>query len=112
MLKPLALQRAPSGCGTQQEPTSPHVGGGPDQIADPLKAEHRVKNVKGNCVYGMRRVGGAGSDERRHRARLRDALFENLPVFGLEVIKEGTFVDWLIELADVRINPVLAEERL
>ena len=57
-------------------------------------------------------IRGTGGHERAHRSRLSDALFQNLSILRLLVIKEHIHIDRLIELADARIDPHLAEERL
>ena len=54
----------------------------------------------------------AGGDERRHRAGLGDAFFQNLPVLRLAVVEHGVGIDRLVELAGVRVDAELAEERL
>ena len=53
----------------------------------------------------------AGGDERGHRSGLGNAFLEDLPVFGLAVIQDGVGIDRLVELAHVRIDAHLAEER-
>ena len=55
-------------------------------------------------------VGRAGRDKGGHRASLGDALFEDLAVFGLFVVSDDVFVNRLVELAEARIDPELAEE--
>ena len=65
----------------------------------------------GNRVDAVRRVGGAGGDERRHRSRFGDPLFEDLAVLGFLVIQERVHVDRLVALADVRVDADGAEER-
>ena len=66
----------------------------------------------GIVVHAVRGVGGAGGDERRHRAGLGDALFENLAVLRFAVVEQRVRVDRLVELADVRIDADLAEQRV
>ena len=111
MLEAFAGQRGAAGSAAEQEAADAHVGGGPDQVADALEAEHRVKNKKRNRVDAVRGVGGAGGDERRHRAGLGDAFFENLAVFGFLVVEQRVHVDRLVELADAGIDSHCAEER-
>ena len=54
----------------------------------------------------------AGGDERRHRAGLGDPFLQDLPVVRLAVVEHGVGIDRLVELAGVRIDAELAEERL
>ena len=92
------------------KPFARAVGGGPDQVADPLEAEHRVVDEHRNHVHAVRRVGRARRDERRHRARFGDAFFEQLAVFRFLVERELIGIDRLVELADVRVDADLAEQ--
>ena len=80
VLEALAGQGGASGGAAQQEPAATHVAGRPDQVADPLEAEHRVIDEEGNHAQAVAGVGGAGGDERRHRAGLGDPLLQDLPV--------------------------------
>ena len=94
-----------------RKPRRAHVGGGPDQVADALEAEHRVVNKERDRVDPVIGVGSAGGDERAHRAGFGDAFFENLPVLRFLVIKERVHVDGFVELADAGIDSHLAEQR-
>jgi hypothetical protein len=60
----------------------------------------------------VRGVGGAGGDERAHRAGLGDALLEDLTVVALLVVEQVVAVDGLVELAHRRVDADLPEERL
>ena len=82
MLQAFAVQRRAAGGGAEQKTAGAHVAGGPDQIADPLEAEHRIENVERNHVHAVGRVGGAGGDEGGHRAGFGDAFFQDLSVFA------------------------------
>ena len=42
VLQPLAGQRGAAGGAAQDEAAAAHVAGRPEQVADPLEAEHRV----------------------------------------------------------------------
>src|SRR5262249_2598206 len=62
MLKSFAVECGPTSGSAEQEAARPHVGGGPDQIADALEAEHRVVDEKRNGRYAVRGISGAGGD--------------------------------------------------
>ena len=89
MLQAFAVERGAAGRAAEHEALGPRVGGGPDQVADPLEAEHRVVDEHRDHVHAVRRVGGAGGDERRHRAGFGDAFFEQLAVFRFLVERES-----------------------
>src|ERR1035438_1788053 len=112
MLQAFARQRRSSRRAADQETTAAHVRRRPDQVADALQSEHRVINKEGNRIDAMIGIRGTGGHERAHRSRLSDALFQNLSVLRLLVIEQHIHIDRLIELADARIDPDLAEERL
>ena len=86
VLQAFAVERGAAGGAAEQEAPAAHVGGGPDQVADALEAEHRVVDVERDHRHAVVGVGGARGDERRHRAGFGDALFENLAVLGLAVV--------------------------
>ena len=89
VLQPFAGERRAAGGAAEQEARGARVGGGPDQVADPLEAEHRVVDEERNHVDAVRGVGGAGGDERRHRAGFGDAFFENLAVLRFLVVERA-----------------------
>ena len=111
VLQAFAVQRGAAGGAADHEALHAHVGAGPDQVADALEAEHRIEDEERDHVEAVRRVGGACRDERRHRSGFVDALFENLPVFRFLVIQQRVAVDRLVELAGVRVDADLAEQR-
>src|SRR5207342_1373597 len=97
----LVLQAFPgesgaSGSATKKESTSAHIGGGPDEIGDALKSEHRIVDEEWNGVDAVRGVGGASGDEGSHGAGFGDALFEDLSVFRFLVIEKRVDVDGLV----------------
>ena len=110
MLQSFAGQRGSSSSAAHQEPAGSHVGRGPDEIADALKAEHRVVNKKRNRVDPVIGVGGPGGDKRADGAGLGDAFLQNLAVFGFLVIKERVHIHRLVELAHAGVNSDLPEE--
>ena len=109
--RPFAAERGAAGGSADQKALGAGVGRRPDQVADALKAEHRVIDVKRHHVLAEVAVRGAGGDERRHRPRLVDSLFEHLAVFGLSVVHQLTGVDRLVQLAFAGINAALPEQR-
>ncbi|MNQ89346.1 hypothetical protein D3C85_1046520 [compost metagenome] len=60
VLQPFAAQRRASGGGADQEATGTLVGGGPDQVADALEAEHRVIDIERQHRQAIDRIAGAG----------------------------------------------------
>ncbi|MNO58461.1 hypothetical protein D3C76_490200 [compost metagenome] len=57
----------------------------------------------------MAAVRGTGSDERRHGAGFVDAFLEDLALLVFAVEHHLVFIDWLVELADRRVDAQLAE---
>ena len=112
MLQSFAGERRAAGRAAEQEAAAARIGGGPDEVADALEAEHRVEDEERNRVDAVRRVRRAGGDPRRNRSGLGDAFFENLPVLRFLVVEQRRHVDRLVELADARVDADRAEERL
>src|SRR5882762_6521035 len=48
VLQAFAGKRGASGGATEEEASRPHIGSGPDEIGDALKAEHRIINEERN----------------------------------------------------------------
>ena len=89
MLKTLAIQRgAPCG-GADQKPAGLAITRRPGKIANALKAEHRIENVKRHHGKIGDAVGGRGSQPRGECASLVDALLKNLPGLGFFVIEDA-----------------------
>ena len=89
MLQALAIQRgAPCG-GADQKPACLTVTGRPGKIANPLKAEHRIEDVKRHHGEIGDAVGSRCSQPRRKRARLVDTLLENLSGLGFFVVENA-----------------------
>src|SRR5262249_29771163 len=99
VLEPFAGERGAAGGSTEYEAARARVGRRPDQIANPLEAEHRIEDEERDGVDAVRRVGRAGRDERRDRAGLVDPFLENLAVRRFLVIQERVHVDRLVDLA-------------
>ena len=112
VLQALAVEGRAAGRSADHETFGPHVGGGPNQITDTLKAEHRIVDEERNHVDAVLAIGCAGGDERRHRPGLGDALLQNLPVLCLFVVQQQIGVDRLVQLAGMRVNADLPEHAL
>src|SRR6266853_1012961 len=68
VLQAFAGKRGASGSATEEEASRAHIGSGPDEVGDALKAEHRVINEEWNGVDAVSGVSGARGDERGHGA--------------------------------------------
>ena len=78
VLQAFAGERRAAGGRADQEAARALVGGGPDQVADALEAEHRVVDVERQHRQAVRRIRRRGRRPRRDRARLGDAFLEDL----------------------------------
>ena len=112
MLQAFAVERGAAGRRAEQKALRPDVARQPEQVADALRAEHRVVNVKRNHRHAVRRVRRARRNERRHRTGLGDAFFENLSVLLFVVVKQRLAVHRLVKLALGRINADVLEQRV
>lgn len=99
VLQALTGQGGAPGGGPEHEPSSHLVGRGPEAIAGALEAEHRVEDVNGDHRFVVRRIRGAGRDERAHRPGFVDALVQDLPDFALLVGQHQVGVNRGIQLA-------------
>ena len=98
VLEALAEQRRAPGGGAEEEAAGAGVGGLPDEVADPLEAEHRIEGEERHHRHAAGGVARAGRDPRRQRPGLGDALLEDLAVLRLHVREEEVVVDRLVEL--------------
>ena len=57
VLQALTVQCRAPGRAAKQKTAAHHVGTGPDHVADALKAEHGVENIKRNGGHAVHRVG-------------------------------------------------------
>ena len=112
MLQPLAVEGGAAGGAAQKEALATQVGRRPDQVADPLEAEHRVVDEERDGVHPVRGVCVAGGDEGRERAGLGDAFLQHLAVLGLLVVEQVLPVHGFVELPDARVDAHLPEQRL
>ena len=111
VLQALAVQRGAAGRAPHHEALGPLIGGGPDQVADALKAEHRVKDEERNHADSVRAIRRSGGNERRHRAGFGDPFLEDLPVLRLAIVQHRLGIDRLVQLAGVGVNAALPEQR-
>ena len=110
VLEAFALQCGASCRGAQQESTGAHVAGGPQQVREPMEAEHRVVDEEGEHGLAPGGVGGARGGEARHRARLGDAFFQDLTVGGFLVAEQEIGVDGFVALAAGCVDLVPSEQ--
>ena len=112
VLEALAEQRRAPCRGAHQEPACAHVGRLPDEVADALEPEHRIEGVEGDHRYAARGIAGGCSHEARHRARLGDALLQDLPVGVLGVRQQQVVVDRFVLLTLAGVDLELLEQRV
>src|SRR5574341_1704951 len=103
--------RAPSG-GAEQKPFCFAVGRRPDQVADSLKAKHRIVKIERDQIDSQVSVSCSRGDKRGHGTRFGDPFFENLSVLDLMIIKQGLAVDRFVQLALRCVNTELAKQRI
>ena len=85
VLQSLPVESRAARRGAQEEASSPRVAEGPELVAGPLEAEHRIEDVERNHGLGVSGVGRAGGLERRRGTGLGDPLLEHLAVLRLAV---------------------------
>ena len=100
------------GGGAEEEAPGPGVARLPDEVADPLPAEHRIEGEERHHRHALGGVARAGGDEARHRPGLGDALLEDLPALALLVRQQQGVVDGLVLLALRGVDPELLEQRV
>ena len=112
VLQALAVERGAARSRPKEEALGPDIARQPHQVPDALEAEHRVIYVEGHHVAAMRGVGRACRHKRRHRTRLGDPLFKNLPVLRLVIVKQRFAIHRLVKLPLGRVDADLAEQRV
>ena len=70
VLQPFPVQGGATGGSADQKSTAAHVAGQPDQVPDPLQAEHGIVDEERNRVDAVGGIGGACCNKRRHGAQL------------------------------------------
>ena len=110
VLQAFAAQRRAAGRGADQEAARTLVGGGPDEVAHALEAEHRVVDVERQHRQAVRAVAGGRRRPRRQRAGLADAFLQDLAVARLAVAHQAGGVLGLVALAFGGVDADLAEQ--
>src|SRR5580658_10222653 len=93
MLQALALEGGAPGGATRQDAPPAHVTQRPQQIAHPLKSEHRIEEEDRQGRSAPGGVRGRQRGEGGETARLGDALFEQLTRWLLRVTQREICVD-------------------
>ena len=109
VLQAFAVQRGAPGGRAEQEAARALVGGGPGKVADALQAEHRVEDVERHRDLVRMAVRRRRRDPGANRARLVDALLEDLALLVLAVVHHLVLVHRLVLLALRREDAELAE---
>ena len=112
VLQTFARQRGSAGRAAHEESLPARVGEGPDKVAHALESEHGVIGEEGNHLHLIVRVRRAGRGERRHGARFRDALLQNLTVLRLAVVQDHVLIVRLVKLPLAGVNSHLPDDRL
>ena len=109
MLQAFAGERGAPGGGADQEAARARIGRRPDQVADALKAEHRVEGIERQHRRAVRAVTGGGGDPGGQRPGLVDAFFQDLTVLRFLVIEQFVVVLRFVQLAERGIDADLAK---
>ena len=112
MLQPFAQHRRPSRRAAHQKALAARVCKRPHHVPDALKAKHRVVHIEGNRRHLVVRVRRPSRRKRRHRSRLGDSFFQQLPVRLLAIAQQHVRIMRHILLSLRRIDPHLPNRRL
>ncbi len=112
VLQPFTVQGGTTGGAAEQEAFGHRIGTAPDHVADPLEAEDRIEDVERNHRRAEVGVGGAGGQERGHRAGFADPLLQQLAVFGFLIGQQRAGIHRLVFLSFAGVDPELIEQRL
>src|ERR1700692_293199 len=104
MLQSFSSERGAPGRAAHQKAPRLTVTRRPNEIADALKTEHRVINIKRHHAHAVVRVRRRGGKPGAQASRLIDSFLENLSLFVLAVKHELFGVLRRVELADRRID--------
>ena len=99
VLESLAGQCGAPGGRTQHEAAGHLVGRGPEAVAGALESEHRIEDVDRDHWFVVRRIRRPDGGERCGRARLVDALVQDLALLALGVGEHQLGVHRCVELA-------------
>src|SRR5258708_36889229 len=109
MLQTLAGERRAPGRAAHQKAPGLTVARRPNEIADSLKTEHRVINIKRHHAHAMVRVRRRGREPGAEAPCLVDAFLENLSLFVLALEHELFGILRRAGLSPRRIDADLAE---
>jgi hypothetical protein len=109
VLQAFTVERRAARGAADEEAAGHLVRGGPDRVAGPLEAEHRVEDVDRDHRLVVRGVRRARRGERPDRTGLVDALVQDLALLGLLVGEHQVRIDRGVVLA-VRVVDLLARE--
>ena len=112
MLQALPIERCSTRGAAQQKSAGTEIARRPTQIADSLKAKHRIINIKRHQRLRMIGVRGCSRQPGSKCAPFIDPLFHNLTVLVFTVRHNLTRIDGLVELPHARINTQLPEHAL
>ena len=112
VLQALAGQRGAPGRRAHEEAATTGIPECPHLVAGPLEAEHRVEDVERDHRVAVGGIRGPGRLEAGHRARLGDALLEDLAVGRLAVRQHEIGVDRLVALPEGGVDADLLEQRV
>src|ERR1700730_9223856 len=112
MLQSFAGERRAPGCAAHQKAPRLTVARRPNEIADSLKTEHRVINIKRHHAHAVVRVRRRGGKPGAEAPGLIDAFLENLSLFVLAIEHELVGVLRRVELPDRRIDSDLTKHAL
>ena len=104
VLQPLAGQGGASGSRPQYEAAGHLVGSSPEAVAGALETEHRIEDVDRNHRLVVRGIRRPDRGERRGRARLIDALVQDLALLAFFVGQHQLGVDRGVKLAVSVVN--------
>ena len=112
MLQPFTVQRGASRSAAEQEAARAHIARRPRQIANALKAEHRVENIKRNHHLPVRAVRRCSSYPGRHCARFVDTFLKNLTCLVFLIEHQLVSILRRVKLAYAGVNAELTEHAL
>ena len=110
MLQSFPAKRGATGSRAEQKAAGALIGRGPDEIADALKAKHRIEDIERQQRQIVHAVRGGRGHPGGQCACLGNALFQQLPVTLLAIDQQCILIFGRIELALRGIDTDLAEQ--